>query len=328
MQDINNNKNIHCLGKAEQTAFEYSGRPNEDIHAYSKLNPVRLAKYVLLVLIIHFVLLLLLWWAGIIQSVLPDQMLKIELSDSGGQFLEVLLIEDHELVANVNPAVTQSENQEHGKTLPSMPIASDGPVESIAKQDPGPEPIQSDVVLKAEINNESHERKSNSLKIPDSTQQINTVLKSVKKTESKRDITPSKIQNKSVSEEAESIPQSLNVSASLTSNKTQLESAPPASTSATNTSLQASARPIRSPKPRYPAEAIKRRQEGRVTLNLEILESGAIGQAVLVKSSGVESLDQSALEAVRTWQYTAAIKDDQVVRQWMRVVIGFELKNR
>ena len=301
MKEVNNNKNTCLPCNAEQTAFEYSGRPNEDIHAYSKLNPVRLAKYVLLVLIIHFVLILLLWWAGIIQSVLPEQMLKIEFSDSSGQFMEVLLIEDHALVANVNPGVTQVEIQKHDKALPYMPIASDGPVESIATQDPGPEPIQSDMVLKTEINNESRERKSNPLKIPDSPQQINTVSKPAKRIESKTDITPS---------------------------KTQVESAPPCSTSSTNTSLQASAKPIRSPKPRYPAEAIRRRQEGRVTLNLEILESGSIGQAVLVKSSGVESLDQSAMEAVRTWQYTSAIKDDQVVRQWMRVVIGFELKNR
>ena len=64
MKEVNNNKNTCLPCNAEQTAFEYSGRPNEDIHAYSKLNPVRLAKYVLLVLIIHFVLILLLWWAG------------------------------------------------------------------------------------------------------------------------------------------------------------------------------------------------------------------------------------------------------------------------
>lgn len=308
----NNNKYTHSPDTAEQTAFEYLARTQEHIHNYLKLSPIRLAKYVLLVLIFHFVLVLLLWWAGIIRSVLPERQLKIELSDSSNQFIEVFFV----------------ENQERSSTLTPMPVRSDGPVEFTTPLQSATESIHSFTVPKAEINDESQQNKSDSLETPASLEQVKTDIKTAIKTVPKTDITPPQTQKKLKSEETKPLIQIQDVSASLTPDKIGMESVQSGASSTTNSTLQASARSISSPKPRYPTEAIKRRQEGRVILNLEILENGAIGQAVLVKSSGMEILDQSALEAVSAWQYTAAIKDGQLVRQWVRVVIGFELKNR
>jgi len=65
-----------------------------------------------------------------------------------------------------------------------------------------------------------------------------------------------------------------------------------------------------------------------VIVNIEILENGSVGQATLAQSSGFTSLDQSALESIKNWQYSNAAGSAELVRQWVRVSIVFELKNR
>lgn len=87
-------------------------------------------------------------------------------------------------------------------------------------------------------------------------------------------------------------------------------------------------KPTSSPKPPYPLTAFKAKQEGRVVLELEVLEDGAVGQVRLAQSSAVESLDESALATVKKWKYSPAQKGGQIVKQWIRVSILFEVKAR
>ena len=87
-------------------------------------------------------------------------------------------------------------------------------------------------------------------------------------------------------------------------------------------------KPTSSPKPPYPLTAFKAKQEGKVVLELEVLEDGAVGQVRLAQSSTVESLDESALATVKKWKYSPAQKGGQLVKQWIRVSILFELKSR
>jgi len=87
-------------------------------------------------------------------------------------------------------------------------------------------------------------------------------------------------------------------------------------------------KPTSSPKPPYPLTAFKAKQEGKVVLELEVLEDGAVGQVRLAQSSTVESLDESALATVKKWRYSPAQKGGQIVKQWIRVSILFELKSR
>lgn len=87
-------------------------------------------------------------------------------------------------------------------------------------------------------------------------------------------------------------------------------------------------KPTSSPKPPYPLTAFKAKQEGRVVLELEVLEDGAVGQVRLAQSSAVESLDESALATVKKWKYSPAQKGGKIVKQWIRVSILFEVKAR
>lgn len=86
-----------------------------------------------------------------------------------------------------------------------------------------------------------------------------------------------------------------------------------------------SAKPLKNPKPIYPKKAYDDRLEGTVTLLVEVLESGKTGQVQLAISSGVPSLDESAIEAVKVWQFSPAKAGGQIVKQWVRIPIKFNL---
>ena len=55
--------------------------------------------------------------------------------------------------------------------------------------------------------------------------------------------------------------------------------------------------------PRYPRMAIRRGLTGVVTLTLWIKHTGEVDKVELTKSSGHTSLDQSALDAVKSWKF-------------------------
>ncbi len=84
---------------------------------------------------------------------------------------------------------------------------------------------------------------------------------------------------------------------------------------------------LKNPKPPYPPIAVKMGLEGKVTLLVEILPDGKVGRIRFESSSGHESLDQSALETVKHWQFSPAKKDGKIISQVVRIPITFNLKS-
>ncbi len=80
------------------------------------------------------------------------------------------------------------------------------------------------------------------------------------------------------------------------------------------------------PVPRYPSVARRRAQQGTVTLRVLVAVDGGIKKVELLQSSGVDSLDDSALETVRTqWRFVPARRDGIAVESWVVVPIRFTL---
>ena len=59
--------------------------------------------------------------------------------------------------------------------------------------------------------------------------------------------------------------------------------------------------------PAYPAEAMRRRQEGTVRLVVHVSADGTPVLVELAGSSGHPSLDKAALNAVRQWRFNPAM---------------------
>ena len=79
--------------------------------------------------------------------------------------------------------------------------------------------------------------------------------------------------------------------------------------------------------PKYPAEARQAGVEGTVFLKIEVLESGNPGDIQVVRSSGRESLDNAALEAIQKWRFVPALNKEtgRAMRGRVTVPIKFEL---
>jgi TonB family protein len=75
----------------------------------------------------------------------------------------------------------------------------------------------------------------------------------------------------------------------------------------------------------YPDSARRLHEEGIVTLRFTITEQGAVANPTIVKSSGLNDLDNAALEAVKTWQYAPAKKDGRSVPVVTEANVRFQL---
>lgn len=80
------------------------------------------------------------------------------------------------------------------------------------------------------------------------------------------------------------------------------------------------------PKPVYPPEAVKEGNEGTVLLLVEVLPNGRVGELEVAKPSGYEMLDQSALTAVKRWQFIPARKGGTPFTCWVKIPIVFKLR--
>lgn len=79
------------------------------------------------------------------------------------------------------------------------------------------------------------------------------------------------------------------------------------------------------PAPQYPRDALARRLSGVVLLQVEVDAAGNVIDLQVLRSSGVESLDQSALEAVRRWQFLPA-RDPQTGPRKVNIPVEFVLR--
>lgn len=80
-------------------------------------------------------------------------------------------------------------------------------------------------------------------------------------------------------------------------------------------------------KPRYPATARERRQEGLVELRIEIDEAGRVREALALEVEGPDSFRQAVLRAARSWRFEPAIHDGAPVAVFAVRTIHFKLPN-
>ncbi len=81
------------------------------------------------------------------------------------------------------------------------------------------------------------------------------------------------------------------------------------------------------PKPTYPPLAVNRGWEGKVLLRVNVSAEGLSLSVTVHQSSGHDSLDDAAIEAVEKWKYIPAKKGDKAVPCTVIVPINFTLNN-
>ncbi|MBP1709988.1 MAG: tonB periplasmic protein [Deltaproteobacteria bacterium] len=81
------------------------------------------------------------------------------------------------------------------------------------------------------------------------------------------------------------------------------------------------------PPPGYPDIARQQGYEGVVLVGAEILVNGRVGEAVIRKSSGYAVLDQSAIQAVKTWKFEPAKKSGIPYKTWAELPVKFVISN-
>ncbi len=80
------------------------------------------------------------------------------------------------------------------------------------------------------------------------------------------------------------------------------------------------------PRPGYPAIAIRRGIEGKVLLEVYVLPNGNPADILVFKSSGHKVLDRAAVKAVKKWKFVPAQKGFSAVESWVKVPIEFKLR--
>lgn len=79
------------------------------------------------------------------------------------------------------------------------------------------------------------------------------------------------------------------------------------------------------PKPSYPRQAEAAGLEGTVWVAVLVGKDGAVQQSQVYKSSGVESLDNAALEDAKTQKFKPAIQNGQPVACWAKYKVVFKM---
>ncbi len=82
---------------------------------------------------------------------------------------------------------------------------------------------------------------------------------------------------------------------------------------------------LTNPKPPYPKEARKHRQEGLVILSVSLAANGCPLQITLARSSGYSLLDDAALRAVKEWKFVPARLGSSAIPSEVEVPIHFKL---
>lgn len=81
------------------------------------------------------------------------------------------------------------------------------------------------------------------------------------------------------------------------------------------------------PKPVYPDEARRRREEGLVVLAVQLDRNGCPGRIQIVQSSKFQMLDEAAVRAVNQWRFTPARFGRLAVASQIQVPIRFKLSD-
>ena len=85
--------------------------------------------------------------------------------------------------------------------------------------------------------------------------------------------------------------------------------------------------PVRSVKPGYTAAAMDARIEGKVVLDVVVLDDGKVGEVTVTESLDKEyGLDTQAVEATRQWLFKPGTKDGKPVAVRVAMEMTFTLK--
>lgn len=95
-------------------------------------------------------------------------------------------------------------------------------------------------------------------------------------------------------------------------------------TRATDTAPLFDAAYLHNSAPDYPPMALERHWEGTVLLNVHVLANGTAREVTVITSSGHESLDTAALEAVADWRFVPAHRAGQAIDAWVHVPVVFK----
>lgn len=85
--------------------------------------------------------------------------------------------------------------------------------------------------------------------------------------------------------------------------------------------------PISMPAPEYPVLAVKAGIEGKVVVKMLVDTDGSVIAVEIIKSSGNQMLDESAVSAAKQSKFTPAKQRDKFVRVWVVRQIEFKLNN-
>jgi len=78
--------------------------------------------------------------------------------------------------------------------------------------------------------------------------------------------------------------------------------------------------------PTYPPRARRMGQQGTVLLHALVGQDGHTQDLKIFASSGYQSLDASAIKAVKTWKFASANKDGKPTKAWVEVPVKFVLR--
>lgn len=93
-----------------------------------------------------------------------------------------------------------------------------------------------------------------------------------------------------------------------------------------DTPAHANADYLSNPKPAYPRIARQRHWEGSVVLRVFVTADGRCGDLSIYRSSGHDTLDESAMAAVRNWRFVPGKRGGTAVASWVNVPIEFALE--
>ncbi|MDO5504703.1 MAG: TonB family protein [Pseudoxanthomonas suwonensis] len=85
-------------------------------------------------------------------------------------------------------------------------------------------------------------------------------------------------------------------------------------------------RPVTSPAPSYPREALRNRESGTVLLRVDVGTDGRPANVSVTRGSGSRDLDRAAVRAVQRWRFEPARRGGQVVMGTLDIPIDFTLE--
>jgi protein TonB len=102
----------------------------------------------------------------------------------------------------------------------------------------------------------------------------------------------------------------------------------PASVASEGADVDELPRIVSNPAPRYPAEALMTGIQGVVVLRVAVGADGRVVSTRVHRTSGLASLDEAALEAVRRWRFVPARRRGVPVAREVAVPVRFTIRGR